>query len=106
MNARQAQLRMLQIELHEQDFNGEQFLTWLLDFPDDPEDVGRVASEEAKRALSLAEGHYQQVTRTVAILRPDLIATVAFIQGATFAAAALGREPFSSRSPSSASDAP
>lgn len=92
MTPRYAQIRMLAIEQHEQDWNGEQFLAWLLGF-DDPEETGRVANEEARRALGLAEGHYQQVTRTVAILRPDLIATVAFVQGATFAAAALGREP-------------
>lgn len=95
MTPRQAQLRMLSIEMHDQDWNGEEFLAWLLDFAD-PEETGRVVDEESRRAFALAEDHYQRVSRRVAILNPAMIAQVGFIQGATFAAAALGRESFQS----------
>jgi hypothetical protein len=93
MTPRQAQLRMMAIEMHEQEWSGEQFLAWLLSFDDD-EQTGVVIAEEARRAFILAENHYQRVTKQVAVLNPQMIATIGFIQGATFAAAALGREPF------------
>jgi hypothetical protein len=97
MNARQAQLRMVQIELHEQDWSGEQFLAWLLGL-DDPDEVGRVVDEEVRRSLTLTDEHYAQfLSDRVAVLNPRVPASVGFIQGATFAAAALGREPFSSQ---------
>jgi hypothetical protein len=92
MTARQAQLRMVAIEMHEQDWSSEQFLAWLLDLGDH-EQTGVVIAEEARRAFILAGNHYQRVTKTVAVLNPQMIATIGFIQGATFAAAALGREP-------------
>lgn len=91
MNARQAQLRMVAIELHDQQWNGIEFVTWLLSLDGDVESV---LDEEARRAFILAENHYQRVSRRVAVLNPQMISQVAFIQGATFAAAALGREPF------------
>jgi hypothetical protein len=84
---------MMAIELHEQNWSGEQFLAWLLGF-EDAEQTGVVVTEESRRAFILAENHYQRVSRRVAVLNPEMIAQVAFIQGATFAAAALGREPF------------
>lgn len=93
MNPRRAQLAMLAIEMHDQQWSGEEFVAWLLGF-DDPDEVGRVLTEEARRAFILAESHYQRVTRRVAVLNPEMIAQVAFIQGATFAAAALGRRPY------------
>jgi hypothetical protein len=93
MTPRRAQLAMYSIELHEQDFSGEQFLAWLLGFPD-AEETGRVVTEESHRAFALADSHYQRVTGRVAVLNPLMIAQVGFIQGCTFAAAAYGREPF------------
>lgn len=93
MNARQAQLSMVRIELHEQEFNNEQFLAWLLGF-EDVEETGHVVNEESRRAFALAEDHYQRVSQRVAVLNPAMIAQVGFIQGATFAAAALGRLPY------------
>jgi hypothetical protein len=92
MTPRQAQVRMIRIEDHGQDWNGEEFLAWLLGFAD-PEETGRVVTEESRRAFALAEDHYQRVSRRVAVLNPSMIAQIGFIQGATFAAAALGREP-------------
>lgn len=94
MNARQAQLRMVAIELHDQQWNGIEFVTWLLSLDGDVESV---LDEEARRAFILAENHYQRVSRRVAVLNPEMISQVAFVQGATFAAAALGREPFNTR---------
>jgi hypothetical protein len=93
MTPRRAQLSMVAIELHDQEWSGEQFLAWLLGF-DDPEETGRVVDEESRRAFALAEGHYQRLTQRVAVLNPQMIAQVGFIQGATFAAAALGKQPF------------
>jgi hypothetical protein len=93
MTPREAQLRMLAVELHEQEWSGEEFLAWLLGFPD-AEETGRVVTEESRRAVALAEGHYQRVSHRVAVLAPVMIAQVGFIQGCTFAAAAYGREPF------------
>lgn len=93
MTPRRAQLAMFGIELHEQDFSGEQFLAWLLGFPD-AEETGRVVTEESQRAFILAENHYQRVTNRVTILNPVMIAQVGFVQGCTFAAAAYGRKPF------------
>lgn len=101
MNARQAQLSMLAIELHEQEFSGEEFAAWLLGLEDaDPDAIGRVLLEEARRAYILAENHYQRVTSRVAVLNPEMIAQVGFIQGMTFAAAALGRQPYPAHAPS------
>jgi hypothetical protein len=84
---------MMAIELHDQNWSGEQFLAWLLGF-DDAEDTGRVVEEESYRAFALAEQHYQRLTQRVAVLNPTMIAQVGFVQGATFAAAALGRKPW------------
>lgn len=93
MNPRRAQVAMVALELHGQDWSGEQFLDWLLGFGD-VEMTGAVAEEESRRAFALAEGHYQRLTGRVAVLNPVAIAQVGFLQGATFAAAALGRQPF------------
>lgn len=93
MTPRRAQLAMMAIELHEQEFNGVEFLDWLLGF-DDTDTTGHVVIEEARRAFILAENHYQRVSHRVAVLNPEMISQVAFIQGATFAAAALGRRPY------------
>jgi hypothetical protein len=90
---REAQLAMIAIELHEQQFNGVQFVEWLLGFDDDRQTT-LVLEEESRRAFILAENHYQRVSQRVAVLNPQMISQVAFIQGATFAAAALGRKPF------------
>lgn len=96
MTPRRAQVSMLAIELHRQEWSGEQFMAWLLGF-DDAEEAGRVVEEESRRAFALAEGHYQRMSQRVAVLNPRMIAQVGFIQGATFAAAALGRQPFPAR---------
>jgi hypothetical protein len=93
---RHAQLAMMRLELHEQDFNGVQFVEWLLGF-DDERQTTLVLEEESRRAFILAEGHYQRVSQRVAVLNPQMISQVGFIQGATFAAAALGRQPFPAR---------
>jgi hypothetical protein len=94
MTAREAQARMAALENHDQPWSVEEYLRWVAGLDDaDPDDVGNTVREEVRRAIDLAEGHYQRVTNTVAILRPDLLATVAFQQGMTFAAAALGRQP-------------
>lgn len=93
MTPREAQLRMLQLELHEQDFTGEQFVSWLLGWPDMAQ-VGAVLEEESRRTWALAEGHYQRVSQRVAVLRPVMIAQVGLVQGMTLAAAALGRKPW------------
>lgn len=93
MNTRDAQTRMHEVEQHGHDFNVEQYVQWLLGLADDPDDVGVVVNEEAERAIELAGGYYERVTQRVALLHPQMLAVVAFIQGATFAAAALGHEP-------------
>jgi hypothetical protein len=85
--------RMLEIEQHDQDWSGVEFLAWLVDqLPS--EAFERLIERESQRAVLLAEGHYQRVTQRVAVLNPQMIAQIGFIQGATFAAAALGKEPF------------
>ena len=95
MHAREAQQRMQEIERHEQDWDGEQFLTWLLELEDAPERVGRIVGEEVKRALTLTDDHYAKfISPRVAVLNPNVPAMIGFIQGATFAAAAFGRQPF------------
>lgn len=93
MTPHDAQRRMRELEEHGQDWNGEQFMTWLLGFVE-PEAAGAVVMQEAERAFALAEDHYTRVTQRVAVLNPRMIAHVGFVQGATFAAAALGRLPF------------
>lgn len=93
MTAREAQQRMFGIEGHDQEWTSEQFVAWLLRF-DDVRQTGVVVAEEAHRAFMLAEGHYSRVTNRVAVLNPQMISTVAFVQGVTLAAAAYGREPF------------
>jgi hypothetical protein len=93
MTPHDAQRAMHALEQHHQDWTGEQFLAWLLGVPD-PEPAGAVVMQEAERAFGLAEDHYQRVTQRVAVLNPRMIAQVGFVQGATFAAAALGRQPF------------
>lgn len=95
MNARRAQLEMLAIEMHEQDFNIEQYLTWLCQLDNEPEETGRVVSEELQRAKSLADNHYARVSDRLTVMNPLAIMAIGFQQGATFAAAALGRPPFS-----------
>lgn len=92
MNPHDAQRAMHAIEQHDQPWSGEQFLAWLLGFEADA--ASPVLVDESRRAAQLAEGHYQRVTGRVAVLNPTMIAQVGFIQGATFAAAALGRLPF------------
>ena len=96
MTPRRTQLAMVLIELHEQNWSGEEFLAWLLGF-EDADETGRVISEEARRACALADGHYQRVSGRVGVLHPEMVAQVAFMQGATFAAAALGREPYAAQ---------
>jgi hypothetical protein len=91
VTSRHAQLRMFAIELHEQPWNSVEFLSWLLALDDGDDAVERVLDEETRRATILAENHYQRVTQRVAVLNPHMIASVGFIQGATFAAAALDR---------------
>lgn len=93
MTPHDAQRLMHALEQHHQDWTGEQFMAWLLGFAD-PEPAGAVVMQEAERAFGLAEGHYQRVTSRVAVLEPRMIAQVGFVQGATFAAAALGRLPW------------
>jgi hypothetical protein len=93
MKPHEAAALMRALEDHRQDWSGEQFLAWLLGF-DDPDQAGLVVTAEAERAFALAEDHYQRVTRRVAVLNPRMIAQVGFVQGATFAAAALGRQPW------------
>lgn len=93
MTPHDAQLAMSKLEQHDQPFSGEQFLAWLLGFSD-AEATGAAVSAESQRAFLLAEGHYQRVTQRVAVLQPVMIAQVGFVQGATFAAAALGRLPW------------
>lgn len=88
-----AQAAMFELEHHEQRWNGLEFLDWLLGFGDVPATEEAVAAE-SDRAFMLAEGHYQRVSRRVAVMNPRMIAQVGFIQGATFAAAALGRQPW------------
>lgn len=95
MKAREAQVRMVGLEDHGQDWNVEEFMRWIVGLDDvDADDVGRVVQEEVRRAVGLAEGYYQQITKRVAVLHPQMLAAIAFQQGMTFAAAALGREPF------------
>ena len=93
MRPHEAQARMFDLEHHEQEFSGEEFLAWLLGM--DPDDAfEEVLIAESKRAFMLAEGFYSRISHRVAVLQPQMIAQVAFVQGATFAAAALGRQPF------------
>lgn len=93
MRPGEAQTRMLAIELHEQKFSGVQFIDWLLGFGDEAATEDALTFE-ARRAFALAGDHYQRLTKSVAVLNPRMISEVAFIQGATFAAAALGRKPW------------
>lgn len=93
MTPAEVQRRMYELELHGQEWDGEQFLAWLLGFAAD-EEFAEALDVESRRATILAENHYQRVTQRVAVLNPKLIAQVGFIQGATFAAAALGRLPW------------
>jgi hypothetical protein len=85
--------RMLEIEQHEQDWDGLEFLAWLVEQPPG-EEFEQLVGRETRRAVLLAEGYYQRMTQRVAVLNPQMIAQIGFIQGATFAAAALGKEPF------------
>jgi len=104
MNARQAQVQMVALELHDQDWNVEEYLRWLAQLDDeDADDVGRVVQEEINRVFGLIEQHYGHhiVARGNVIVigrntpvDSQVVATIAFQQGMTFAAAALGRLPF------------
>ena len=89
MNARQAQVRMYAVEQHDQEFTVEEFIHWLLKLDDTAaEDIEPVLREELIRARNLAVEHYGQFAKVSA----DLMLGIGFQQGATFAAAALGRE--------------
>lgn len=90
MRASEAQTQMKQLEQQGREFTVEEFLTWLLDLSDDCDYVGLVAQEESERAMKLAKNTYGPLTRQA---DEEVVAGVAFLQGATFAAAALGREP-------------
>jgi len=88
---------MFELEHHEQAFSGLEFLAWLLGFDTDEatgEDLNEVLGRESERAFMLAEGHYQRVSQRVAVMNPRMIAQIGFVQGATFAASALGRKPW------------
>jgi hypothetical protein len=89
MDAVKAAAGMADLEHHGQDWNGLEFLTWLLGLEGDVESA---VGTECRRAVLLADGHYTRVSR-VLVMNPEMIAAVAFVQGATFAAAALGVEP-------------
>lgn len=84
------QAQMRELEEHGQNWSVEQFIEWLLGI----QDAAAAVMEESDRAAELAEGHYQRVTGRVGVLNPRMIAQVGFIQGVTFAAAALGVQPF------------
>lgn len=101
VNAREAQDRMARLETHGQDWNVEEFLTWLARLEDDPNDVGPVIREEADKAINLVLAHYQGGRRGAQVIVAGgkvvdtfMVAAVAFQQGMTFAAAALGRPAF------------
>lgn len=97
MTPAEAAAQMHELENHGQDWNGVEYVAWLLGFGRDEatgEDLTQVLGTESARAFLLAEGHYQRVSNRVAVLNPQMISQIAFVQGATFAAAALGREPF------------
>lgn len=95
MRAQDAATRMVLLENHGQEFSVEQFIQWLLSLDDDdPDQVGRVVLHETRRARALAVGHYQKVGDRVAVGSVDTDVVIAFMQGAAFAAAALGRKPF------------
>lgn len=94
MKVNEAQTRMNNLEQHDQEWTAGEFIEWLLDLEGGREQIDQALLTETHRAFILAEGHYQRVTNRAAILNPQMIAQVGFIQGATFAAAALGRNPF------------
>jgi hypothetical protein len=94
MTPGEAQARMFDLEHHGQSWSGLEYLDWLLGFDGDAPEVELTVLRESERAFLLAEGHYQRVSSRVAVLNPRMIAEVGFIQGATFAAAALGRQPW------------
>jgi hypothetical protein len=85
----QAATSMYDFENHGQEWDVEQFVTWLLGLDGD---VAGALEVECQRALLLADGHYARVGRAL-VMNPVGIAAVAFVQGATFAAAALGAKP-------------
>jgi hypothetical protein len=94
MRASDAQARMFELEHHGQSWSGLEYLDWLLGLGGDAPEIELTVLRESERAFLLAEGHYQRVSQRVAVLNPRMIAEVGFIQGATFAAAALGRKPW------------
>lgn len=93
MKASEAAERMVELENHGEDWNLEQFLTWLLLLDDEPEAAGEIFQTEIRRAGQLAEGHYARVTGNLTVMNPMAILVIGFQQGATFAAAAFGRTP-------------
>jgi hypothetical protein len=85
---------MFELEHHRQGWDSLEYLAWLLGFGDDAAGTELTVLRESERAFMLAEGHYSRVSQRVAVLNPRMIAQIGFIQGATFAAAALGRLPY------------
>lgn len=96
MTPHAAQARMRELEEHGQEWTGEDFMAWLLGF-DDKETTGAVLIEESERAFELADEHYSRLVvgrRGLIVMQPKMMVQVGFVQGATFACAALGRLPF------------
>jgi len=87
VRARDAQVRMLEIESHDQEFDVQDFLTWVAKLDDDPNDVREVITDEVRRTVEVVKTRYTPFRGN-----PMAMMAVAFMQGATFAAAALGRE--------------
>jgi hypothetical protein len=90
MTAQEAQARMREVENHGQDWSVEQFLVWVMGLDDSQEAVDVTVGGEIERAVEIANDHYVRVGGTRSAL---LYAAVGFLQGATMAAAAMGREP-------------
>lgn len=93
MRPTEAARQMFEIEHHGQAWNSYEFLAWLLDFKND-EELEQVLQTETSRAYVLADQHYQRVSGKLLVYNPRMISEIAFLQGATFAAAALGRKPY------------
>lgn len=95
MRADEARLRMPHLEHHpEREYTMADFLAWLLSLDDeDIDDVSAAMLTEVHRARLLATRHYHRFASRVYVGDVTIDCAVAFMQGACFAAAALGVEP-------------
>lgn len=94
MKTADARERMIELEdHHDREYSMGEFVRWLLALDDDVDTVAAGMLSETQRARILAMRHYQRFGSRVAVGDCNIDCAVSFMQGVTFAAAALGIQP-------------